>query len=254
MKQNEQNYEQRLADLNKKLGVIQRDQTNKLLQAVASYELVKEVIGSLPIGREMQNSIQFNKIVFPQFLSLLIYYRYMVSIFSSEPLRKSDQIAHLKAFRKKLEWFCLEHRELIQYCRSGATDRDDYYFTNKPNQLLPEETPAYVWSKYLASHRLNDLINFEIMLRKKDHEPSEIVWTAQKTSLIELLYALHAANVFNDGKAGLKHVAEAFERIFQVNLGNYYRVFQDIRQRKINQTVFLDQLKEKFLQRVHELE
>jgi hypothetical protein len=132
MKQNEQNYEQRLADLNKKLGVIQRDQTNKLLQAVASYELVKEVIGSLPIGREMQNSIQFNKIVFPQFLSLLIYYRYMVSIFSSEPLRKSDQIAHLKAFRKKLEWFCLEHRELIQYCRSGATDRDDYYLPTNP--------------------------------------------------------------------------------------------------------------------------
>ncbi len=255
MKQNDQSYEQCLADLNKKLAVIQRDQINPLLQAVASYELVKEVINALSRHKQDPGNTHFNKVIYPQFLSLLIYYRHVVVIFSGEPLGRREQIIYLKTLRKKLEVFCDEHRELIQYCRCGTTERDDYYFgTNAIQFLLPEESPVYIWSKYLACQRLYDLFITEITKRKKPSVRSELLWTAPKTNLIELLYALHASNVFNDGKAGVKQVAEALEKIFQTSLGNYYRVFQDIRQRKINQTVFLDQLKEKFLQRVHDLE
>ncbi|NOS93042.1 MAG: hypothetical protein HOP30_14055 [Cyclobacteriaceae bacterium] len=255
MKQTDQAYKQQLSDLYRKLEVIQRDQTSLLLQAVASYELVKEVTGVVSRNRNIQGDANFNKVVYPKFLSLLIYYRHVVVLFSGEPLNRREQISCLKELRKKLEAFRQEHRELIQYCRSGATDRDAFYFgVNAHQVLLPEESPVYVWSKYLASQKLNDLIEVEIGRRKVVVDNNDLVWTAPKTNLIELLYALHATNVFNDGKAGVKQLAEAFEKIFQVNLGNYYRVFQDIRQRKINQTVFLDQLKEKFMHRIHELE
>ncbi|HRE65788.1 MAG TPA: RteC domain-containing protein [Cyclobacteriaceae bacterium] len=255
MKQHDAYCEQCLADLHKKLAVIQRDQMNPLLQAVASYELVKEVINTLTQGEDAQRTPHFNKVMYPQFLSLLIYYRHVVVILSGEPLGTRKQVVYLKAIRKKLEVFCAEHRDLIQYCRSGSTERDDVYFGYKANQdLLPEESAVYVWSKYLAAQKLNEWLTAEIAIRKRADDPSDLIWTGPKTNLIELLYALHASNVFNDGKAGVKQVANAFEKIFQTSLGNYYRVFQDIRQRKINQTVFLDQLKEKFLQRVHELE
>lgn len=253
MKSNE-HHEHALADLNKKLAVIQRDQSNPLMQAVASYELVKEVVSCLSQRKDSKADPLFNKIIYPQFLSLLIYYRYLAIAFSREPFDRREQIIHFKQFCKKLKTFHREHQEVIQYCRSGATDRDEYYFGNNSIQLLPEENPVYIWSKYLAGQRLYDQFILEIAKRRNPNHQNELVWTAPKTNLIELLYALHASNSFNDGKAGLKQVAEAFERIFQVSLGNYYRVFQDIRQRKINQTVFLDQLKEKFLQRVHEME
>jgi len=255
MKQYDTYCDQCLADLHKKLAVIQRDQMNPLLQAVASYELVKEVINTLTQRKDVQRTPHFNKVMYPRFLSLLIYYRHVVVILSGEPLGTRGQVVYLKAIRKKLEIFCVEHRDLIQYCRSGSTERDDVYFGHKANQdLLPEESPVYVWSKYLAAQKLNELLTAEIAIRKRAADPSDLIWTGPKTNLIELLYALHASNVFNDGKAGVKQVANAFEKIFQTSLGNYYRVFQDIRQRKINQTVFLDQLKEKFLQRVHEME
>ncbi|MBX2894723.1 MAG: RteC domain-containing protein [Cyclobacteriaceae bacterium] len=255
MKQHDTYCEQCLADLHKKLAVIQRDQMNPLSQAVASYELVKEVINTLAQGKDAQRTPHFNKVMYPQFLSLLIYYRHVVVILSGEPLGTRKQVVYLKAIRKKLEVFCAEHRDLIQYCRSRSTERDGVYFGFKANQdLLPEESPVYVWSKYLAAQKLNEWLTAEIAIRKKADDPSDLIWTGPKTNLIELLYALHASNVFNDGKAGVKQVANAFEKIFQTSLGNYYRVFQDIRQRKINQTVFLDQLKEKLLQRVHEME
>ncbi len=255
MKQHDTYCEQCLADLRKKLAVIQRDQMNLLLQSVASYELVKEVINTLMQSKDTQRNPHFNKVIYPQFLSMLIYYRQLVVILSGEPLGKRNQVSYLKTVRKKLEVFCEEHRNIIQYCRSGSADRDDVYFADNASQdPLPDENPTYIWSKYLAWQRLNEWLTAEIASRKKPDDQCDLIWTGPKTNLIELLYALHASNVLNDGKAGVKQVASAFEKIFQTNLGNYYRVFQDIRQRKINQTVFLDQLKEKFLQRAQELE
>ncbi len=81
---------------------------------------------------------------------------------------------------------------------------------------------------------------------------SVLKWTTSKTDLIELIYALHASGTFNNGKADIKEIAEYFQHIFNVELGQYNRVFYDIRARKINKTKLLDNLKENLIRRIKE--
>ena len=75
-------------------------------------------------------------------------------------------------------------------------------------------------------------------------------WTGSKVALIELLYALHTEGVFNNGASDLKDIAEYFENIFNIDLGQYHRAFLEIRMRKSGQTKFLNALKEKLVKRM----
>ena len=71
-------------------------------------------------------------------------------------------------------------------------------------------------------------------------------------TLRELLYALQSAGLFNNSKIDRKQLANQLEHFFNIDLGNYYRVFQEMRIRKINRTTFLDQLKDRLIQRMDE--
>jgi hypothetical protein len=62
-------------------------------------------------------------------------------------------------------------------------------------------------------------------------------------ALVELIYALYFNGSFNHGQATLKEIAEYFERIYGVDLGDIYRVYQDTLYRKSGATAFLDRLR-----------
>lgn len=90
-------------------------------------------------------------------------------------------------------------------------------------------------------------------LEAETPQPSEVKWTASKVSLTELIYALHASKVFNHGKADIRQIASAVEQAFNLPLDeSYYRVFLDIRKRKIDPTVFMNQLKDNLIHHIDE--
>ena len=62
--------------------------------------------------------------------------------------------------------------------------------------------------------------------------------------MIELLYALNAAGVLNHGQLELNATVDLFEKMFNVDLGQYHRSFLELRERKNARTKFLDFLKE----------
>lgn len=80
------------------------------------------------------------------------------------------------------------------------------------------------------------------------------MWTASKTALIELIYALHTQGVFGNGTIDIKVIATYFEQTFNVNLGDFYHTFLELRNRKTNRTKFIDTLKEGLLRRMDEQE
>ena len=61
---------------------------------------------------------------------------------------------------------------------------------------------------------------------------------------------MHTEGVFNNGTSDLKVIAEYFENVFNIDLGQYHRAFLEIRMRKSDQTKFLNALKEKFVKRM----
>ena len=67
---------------------------------------------------------------------------------------------------------------------------------------------------------------------------------------MELIYALHADGVFNNGTSELKEVATFFESAFDVDLGQFNRTFLEIRSRQSERTKFLNTLKEKLILRM----
>ena len=106
----------------------------------------------------------------------------------------------------------------------------------------------------MANDKLKDYL--QIALRKgdqKNDQQSCLKWTGSKAALVELIYALQTVGVFNNGDADVKLIATSFEELFDVQLGNYYDTFQQIRIRKVNQTKFLDLMKEKLVMRINDL-
>lgn len=68
-------------------------------------------------------------------------------------------------------------------------------------------------------------------------------WTASKTDLIELIYALQTSGAIEDGMEPMKVMASACEKIFNIKLGNFYRTYLEIKERKNDRTKFLDKMK-----------
>ena len=80
----------------------------------------------------------------------------------------------------------------------------------------------------------------------------KLTWTAPKVYLIELIYALQGAGVFNNSVTDIKELTVFFEYTFSVELGNIYNSFSEMRLRKKSRSVFLDLLRDRFIQRMDE--
>lgn len=57
----------------------------------------------------------------------------------------------------------------------------------------------------------------------------------KQPQLIDLIYALQSYAVFNMGKADIKAIATYFENVFEINLGDFYHTYLEIRNRKNKQ-------------------
>jgi len=143
--------------------------------------------------------------------------------------------------------------EFYHYCLSGRTDRDAHYFTrNGSNPSGNTHTYDHQLAMILANEQIREFL-VERLNRSLTALPA-LIWTGSKTDLIELIYALQAAAVFNNGEAQINTIAQAFQRSFGLDLGDIYRTFQDIRIRKKSQTPFLERLTLKLVNRISELD
>ena len=71
-----------------------------------------------------------------------------------------------------------------------------------------------------------------------------------KISLIELMYALQVSGVFHKSATDVKVIVTYFEKIFNVDLGNYTELFEISGGEKKGKTVFLDELRCKLGERL----
>ena len=77
---------------------------------------------------------------------------------------------------------------------------------------------------------------------KKNAVAKRFQWTGDKINLVELIYALYFAGCINHGCAKIKDIKEAFEEVFSIDLGEYYRAYVEIKRRKLVQGKFLRSL------------
>lgn len=269
---------QLLSSLNEQLNFIDLEVDNQIKKCENAIEVILASIANLKKIISKSNfktdteEIQFFKDLKPQFTSKLIYYNMVFKIEMKRPNR-GNRI--LKKYYNnellKLKAFFDNELEFYQYYRTGNTYLDYKYFQRGKfdiklaldNFYFEADTTFSTSHDFKVAQILaNDLIqlyleNQLIMIENKDtseksqRKPNtKLMWTGSKVALTELLYALHSEGVFNNGTADLKDIAEYFEYVFEIDLGQYRRTFLEIRARKSDKTKFIKALNEALLKRM----
>ena len=268
-------------ELQEELSKINGNTGNIINSSKESSTLILEYLNKLKkffdnyTFHDKAEEIHFFKNIKPKFISKLIYFQRLYKIQFHLPLGYLETVKnyYLKELEKINDFF-KTNTEFYLYYKSGANSLDEIYFTRKePDSwtLLNFEdyetdflfTTIYdkKLAKILAFNLVSEFLKFEIEkldTNNKDTDEDQlqkmnkINWTGPKVALVELLYALQSTGSFNNGTIDLKELANHFQLHFNVDLGNYYRMFQDMRIRKINRTSFLDSLKGRLIERMDE--
>lgn len=269
-----------LSALNDQLSFIDLEIDNQTLRCEKALEIILKTIEKLRSillktkFKTDAEEIKFFKEIKPQFTSKLIYYN---TLFKIEMKRPNGGNRIVKKYYNneliKLKAFFDNELEFYKYYRSGSTYLDHKYFLRSKFDIKMSLDSYYFEAdtSFSTSHDFkvakilaNDLIqlyleNQLVMIDNKDNgEKSQrkpnlkMVWTSPKVALIELVYALHTEGVFNNGAADLKDIAEYFEYIFEIDLGQYRRTFLEIRTRKADRAKFLTTLNKGLLKRMED--
>lgn len=269
-----------LNKLNEQLNFIDLEIDDQIKKCEQAITIILKSINQLKKATTKTNfkteseEIQFFKEIKPQFTSKLVFYNRVYKIEMKKPnggnkiLKKyyNNELQILKNFfDSELEFY--------QYYRSGNIYLDYKYFLRGKFDIKLALDPYYFETDttFATSHDFkvatilaNDLIelyieNQLIMLENKEkteksqRKPNvKMTWTGSKVALVELMYALHTEGVFNNGAADLKEIAEYFEYIFDIDLGQYRRVFLEIRARKSDKTKFITTLNDHLLKRMED--
>ena len=214
-----------------------------------------------------KEEIEFFRDIKPKFAAKLIYYSEIYTIETNKPLGSHKTIAkYYNSELFKLKVFFKQNQEFYRYCRTANNCLDSKYFIREKYdlKLMMDSVYFQIDHRFATSHDYkmagiiaNDEIkNFLLeQMEKLERKPittqspyplsKSLKWTGSKVDLIELIYALHSEGVFNNGATGLKEVITFFESSLEIELGQFNRVFLEIRNRKSDRTKFMNTLKNK---------
>ena len=222
-----------------------------------------------------EEEIYFFKHIKPEVLSRLLYF---TEIYNTEMRKPHGSIEVLKKYYNdrldELTSYFESNLDFYQYYRSKATHLDNHYFVRGhidfklcPNCVPYDRDPEFstCYDHKAAQILANDMLC--IYLNKKLHGVDKQViiaksrsflpehpfrWTATKIAAVELGYAIYAAGVLNNGQTDIKEIITFMEPSFKINLGDYYRTYITMKDRKKDRTSFLNSLIKSLLKKMDE--
>lgn len=233
----------------------------KCLSEVKKYVLNR---GFKNFGEE----IHFFKYQKPTIVSKLIYYNAIYKIETKKPYGSKPIKKYLNDELRKLKRYFDNNLEFYKYYRTNNSFIDDKLFVRGKYDIKLSLDTFYFEAdhSFSTSHDYkvakiiaNDLIQVYLedqlhntAYRDKSTDLPKLNWTGSKTAMIELIYALYSQGVFDNGNADIKVIAKTFERTFNLDLGDFYHTFMELKSRKINSTKFLDSLRDALIRKMDE--
>ena len=233
----------------------------KYLSEVKKYVLNR---GFKNIGEE----IHFFKYQKPTIVSKLIYYNAIYKIETKKPYGSKPIKKYLNDELRKLKRYFDNNLEFYKYYRTNNSFIDDKLFVRGKYDIKLSLDTFYFEAdhSFSTSHDYkvakiiaNDLIQVYLedqlhntAYRDKSTDLPKLNWTGSKTAMIELIYALYSQGVFDNGNADIKVIAKTFERTFNLDLGDFYHTFMELKSRKINSPKFLDSLRDALIRKMDE--
>lgn len=218
--------------------------------------------------KDDDEEILFFKQLKPQLVSKLIYFNAIYKIETKRPRGGDKTIKkYLNVELSKIKRYFDANLEFYKYYRTNSTHLDYKFFLRGKHDIKLSLDTYYFEAdhNFATSHDYkvakiiaNDLIQvyLEDQLsnnnQRKLLETPPLNWTGSKTSLIELIYSLHSQGSIDNGNADIKIIAKTFENIFNIDLGDFYHSYLELKGRKINRTKFLDSLRDALIKRMDE--
>ncbi|WP_412468694.1 RteC domain-containing protein [Pedobacter sp. KLB.chiD] len=208
--------------------------------------------------------IEFFRKMKPSVLGKLLFYNkvYRIEIGRPNcfgPLAESYFTQELKKIERL--YSDMSSSEFYKYYRSGTAHNDSMYFLRGNFNLDmgldgyafnsdPDFTTYYDFkiSKIIETDLLYDylIIRIQDSLVKSgisNEELEGLQWTATKSALVELIYAVYASESVNGVNCGIRKLVLIFQDLFHIELGDVHHLFHRMKYRAGNRTLFLDKMK-----------
>ncbi|MNJ95295.1 RteC protein [compost metagenome] len=199
--------------------------------------------------------IEFFKEIKPLFQSKLIYFMELIQVEIQKPLIAEKRMLVKYYRRSSSHYTSLANRNQIflHYIRSQIDSGDHLLFvrSGESYDLVPADLDLDDKYSTPGSNELAKLLSYEMVIEHlaekvrelisgKDNDIGfkyKLVWEGPKVGLVEIGYAIHALGAV---KAPVAQIMEGLQFIFNTNVGQFYRVFQDMRIRQGSRTLYLD--------------
>jgi len=216
--------------------------------------------------QDKEEEIRFFKYQKPVIVAKLIFYNAIYKIETRRPYGNKRTKKYFVKELKKLKRFFDNNLDFYKYYRSNNSFVDEKFFVRDKHDIRLWLDTFYFEAdhRFSTSHDYkvakiiaNDLIQVYLEdrlnnINQKKVSDNSLKWTASKTALTELIYALYSHGVFNNGNTDIKLIAKTFEDAFNIELGDFYHTFMELKARKINRTKFLDNLCEALIKKMDE--
>lgn len=239
-------------------------------------KLAKEVLNNLRVYirnnkfKDVKEEVHFFKHTKPNIYANFIFYNSLLRYQVNKPNTTSSLLKnYFKNELKKLELKKRKNLKFYQYYKHNSTFLDPIYFLreNKQLDLFSIDISIYLDSEFHTSHDklAAEVIAYDLLTNfyKKEisklksissgkfddnnnRNQSPLNWTASKTDLIELVYALKVSGAINTGNINTKELVNIFSSLFNIEVSNHYKIYSDIKNRSIERTKFLKKLVEDF--------
>lgn len=220
-----------------------------------------------------EDEILFFKIQKPEILGRLLFFYKIYKIETQCPNGSDDVIrSYINRELDNLTYFFNRNLDFYQYYRSHSTMYDKYYFVRGKADIRlcadsaqfdkdPNFSTGYDYTvaKILANEMLRIYLNQRLQLLEKKQLTNDIKislsdfklkWTGTKSEAIEWGYGLFAAKTLNYGNATIKEVMAFVETAFDIELGDYYRTYLSLKNRKKDRTAFFTFIMEQLQKRM----
>ena len=269
-------YNETLHKLETAINELEIDDNCSIQQIEAVIELIAKTLSDLKqfvLNRGFKNTdeeIRFFRHLKPTIVSKLIYFNTIYKIETRKPYGAKPTKKYLNKELKKLKRFFDQNLEFYKYYRSNNSYVDEKFFLRGNHDiklwldtyyLQSDQTFSTSHDYKVAKIMANDLIqvyledqlyNLNKHLLPKQSSAISVNWTGSKTAMIEMIYALYYQNVFDNGNIDIRLIAKHFENTFNVDLGDFYHTFLELKNRKVNRTKFLDSLREGLIKKMDE--
>ena len=273
-----------LDEIEKQIKKIERDEKNEIAKSTQILKFLESKLTELKSFivkydfKTEEEEILFFKEIKPKIIRKLIYYISVYKIEINRPKGSCSTVeAYLLSELDRLEHYFDRNIEMYHYYRTGCTHFDKIYFLRNRDADIPMNIACFYFERdvrfstgydyKIAKIMANDFLELYIksqLIKLKENVESEHnvhtklktrqTWTASKTDLVELIYALDTAKCINHGNINLKTLASYLEDIFNVCIGDIYRIYLEIRERKGSRTQFLDYLKDSLTDRMDKVD